>query len=66
METCEPMHVVRPCQSCQSERPNCPAGACCCIPLRPLAAMDNATEGTLVRQFNRLLAAMRNAGLMER
>lgn len=63
MEQGEPMHVVRP---FQPERPGCPAGACCCVPLRPLAAMDRATEATVVRQFNRLLAALRDAGLMER
>ena len=66
METPEAMHIVRPCQFCQPERPPCPAGACCCVPLRPLAAMDDATQTTLVRQFNRLLRAMRNVGLMER
>lgn len=65
MERGEPMHVVRPCPPHAPERPPCPAGACCCIPLRPLAAMGNATESTVVRQFNRLLAAMRDAGLME-
>ena len=61
----EPMNIIHAAVCCDDFPCGCPEGVCCCLPLRPLAAMEDATEETLLTQFNALLAAMRTAGWMD-
>ena len=61
----EPMNVIHAAVCCDDFPCGCPEGVCCCLPLRPLPAMEDATADTLLPEFNAMLAAMRTAGWMD-